>query len=326
MTLFRLLTEGTRALEQAGVPDAKEDAKQLLLTAFHLDLVHFLLNRMEQLEENSRNESSIELYRDMIRRRRGRCPLQQILGWQEFMGLEFYVNSHVLIPRQDTETLAEQVLADTDSFGEKSRRGDHKSLLDLCTGSGCIAVSLARKGLFDQVAATDISGEALKVAARNVENLLPGWIVNTGERGEEKQPEKGAGWFWLFQGDLFEALPKDGRRFDVIVSNPPYIPSAVINTLEPEVREHEPVLALDGKEDGLAYYRRIAAEAGDYLKPTGAVYVEIGCDQGEAVRRIFQAAGYKRIQIYQDLPGKDRVVKAWCREEDVLRFTDISEQ
>lgn len=315
MTLFRLLTEGTRALEQAGAPDAKEDAKQLLLAAFHLDLVHFLLNRMEELEENSRNESSIVLYRNMIRRRRGRCPLQQILGRQEFMGLEFYVNSHVLIPRQDTETLAERVLEDTGSYAEGGRRGDHKFLLDLCTGSGCIAVSLARKGLFDRVTATDISGEALKVAEKNAENLLPGWIVDMDGSRAEREAEKGAGWIRLFQGDLFAALPKDGTRYDVIVSNPPYIPTAVINTLEPEVRDHEPVLALDGKEDGLAYYRRIAAEAGDYLKPAGAVYVEIGCDQGKIVRSIFHAAGYKRIQIYQDLPGKDRVVKAWCREE-----------
>ena len=112
MTLFRLLTEGTRALEEAGAPDARQDAQQLLLAAFQLDMVHFLMSRMQELEDDERNQGAMELYRRMIERRRRRCPLQQILGSQEFMGLEFYVNRHVLIPRQDTETLAELVLAD----------------------------------------------------------------------------------------------------------------------------------------------------------------------------------------------------------------------
>ena len=302
MTLFHLLTEGSRALEQAGVPDAKQDAKQLLLAAFHLDIVHFLLSRMEELEENSRNEASIQLYRNMIERRKRRYPLQQILNRQEFMGLEFYVNSHVLIPRQDTETLVELVLEDTKAlFGKEKKENSEKSLLDLCTGSGCIAISLARKGFFDRVTGTDISEEALKVARQNVENLLPGWTEDI---------DQGEGCMELFLGDLFEAVPRDGRRYDVIVSNPPYIPTKVIYTLEPEVRDQEPALALDGEEDGLAYYRRIAASAKEYLKPGGVVYLEIGCDQGEAVRNILQAEGGKEIRIYQDLPGKDRVVKA----------------
>lgn len=129
MTLFRLLTEGTRILEQAGSPDAKEDGKQLLLAAFHLDMVHFLMNRMEELEDNSRNRDQIQLYREMIERRKKRCPLQQILNRQEFMGLEFYVNRHVLIPRQDTETLVELVLREEEVAAQKGKK--NLSLLDL---------------------------------------------------------------------------------------------------------------------------------------------------------------------------------------------------
>lgn len=316
MTLFRLLTEGTRALEQAGAPDAKQDAQQLLLAAFHLDLVHFLLNRMQELGDDSHQEASVRLYRDMIERRRKRCPLQQILGRQEFMGMEFKVNRHVLIPRQDTEALVERILEDTRDMAADRMRREEKALalLDVCTGSGCIAVSLAAKGCFGRVTATDISGEALKVAEENAERLLDGWqIQRSGDRPgadystEEKRVE-------FLQGDLFEALPGDGRRYDVIVSNPPYIPTKVIATLEPEVRDHEPVLALDGAEDGLAYYRRIAVSAREFLAPRGAVYVEIGCEQGSSVRGLFEAAGYRKVQIYKDLTGKDRVVKAGSEE------------
>lgn len=280
MTLFHLMTEGTRALEQSGNPDAKNDATQLLLTAFHLDMVHYLLNRMQELPDQDAARSCTALYREMIGRRRRRVPLQQILGVQEFMGLEFRVNRHVLIPRQDTETLVELVL-------EEQQGG---SLLDMCTGSGCIAVSLAVKGSFETVAAADISGEALKVARENAKRLYAGSIS-------------------FYQGDLFEAVPA-GSRFDVITANPPYIPTAVIRTLQPEVRDHEPMLALDGSEDGVYYYRRIAAAARDYLTEDGMLYFEIGHDQGEAVRGILEASGYRDIRVVKDLPGNDRVVAA----------------
>lgn len=296
MTLFRLWTEGTRVLEQAGAPDAKQDAKQLLLAAFRLDMVHFLLNRMQELEDNRKNEESIRLYREMVGRRRRRCPLQQILGSQEFMGMEFMVNRHVLIPRQDTETLVEQVLADTAGWKEEAALGQERVLLDLCTGSGCIAVSLAASGCFFRVTATDISKEALRVAEHNVEALLPGWL-----KLQKVQ---------LFCGDLFAALPEGGGRYDVITSNPPYIPTGVIESLEPEVREYEPVLALDGEGDGLCYYRRIISEAGGYLKAGGRIYLEIGFDQAEAVCGLLREAGYQDIRVCRDLPGKDRVAAA----------------
>ena len=312
MTLYQLLQEGCEELRLAKDTDAAEDARLLLLAAFELDTVHFLLNRMQELPDDEAAHASTKRYREMIARRRSRCPLQQILGSQEFMGLEFYVNQHVLIPRQDTEALVELVLEEQKDTGLR--------VLDLCTGSGCIAVSLAVKGRYQDITATDISEEALKVARRNVE--LHGC----------------AGQIRLVQGDLFRALEQSGEPlegqpregvegqpgeqssaptshksrpvFDIIASNPPYIPTAVIQTLEPEVREYEPLLALDGTEDGLLYYRRIVSEAKAYLAESGSLYLEIGHDQGEAVRDIFKAEGYQDIRVCKDLPGNDRVVCA----------------
>lgn len=314
MTLFQLAAEGARRLEESGSPDAGNDARQLLMAAFHLDMTHFLLDRMQPLPDSGKTWSAIRLYQEMIEQRRGRIPLQQILGVQEFMGLEFYVNRHVLIPRQDTETLVELVL-------KEHRAGD--SLLDLCSGSGCIAISLALKGQFTSVTATDISGEALEVAKRNAEKLLgavkaekaASEAAEPGIIGQEREePEKEGLVFRLCQGDLFEALPRtasgDTPRYDIITANPPYIPTDIIPTLEPEVRDHEPVLALDGTRDGVYYYRRIAQAAGAYLTDRGRIYVEIGHDQGTQVSEILRDQGYQHIRVIKDLAGNDRVVSA----------------
>ena len=287
MTLFSLLAEGTDALMRAGETDAERDAQQLLLSAFHLDMVHYLLNRMQELEDSPDNRAAAGHYGRMIEKRAGRIPLQQILGSQEFMGLEFHVNEHTLIPRQDTETLVELVL-------EEQKNVDFE-VLDLCTGSGCIAVSLAVKGGYRKVTAVDLSAEALKVAEKNVQ------VHNCRDR------------VGLFEGDLFQALDgqrKEDRSFDIITSNPPYIPTAVINTLEPEVRDHEPRMALDGTADGLHFYRRIAVEAKPYLKENGVMYLEIGYDQGEAVSALLSENGYRQIRVCRDLAGNDRVVSA----------------
>ncbi len=282
MTLYDLLNEGSAALLQAGDSDGENDAKLLLFEAFHLDLVHFLMDRLRPLSEsNAETQEKMQTYRGMIAKRASRIPLQQILGSQEFMGLEFYVNEHVLIPRQDTETLVELVL--------QEQQGREKKLLDLCTGSGCIAISLAVKGGYESVTATDLSEEALKVAERNA-------------KAHQKK-------IIFRQGDLFTALPQsEAGTFDIITSNPPYIPTAVIATLEPEVREHEPMMALDGTEDGLKFYRQIAKKAGTWLKPGGVIYLEIGYDQGEAVSGLLREAGFDKVRVVKDLPGKDRVV------------------
>ena len=282
MTLYDLLTEGSAALLQAGDTDGENDAKLLLFEVFHLDLVHFLMDRLRPLSESdAETQEKMQTYRGMIAKRASRIPLQQILGSQEFMGLEFYVNEHVLIPRQDTETLVELVL--------QEQQGREKKLLDLCTGSGCIAISLAVKGGYESVTATDLSEEALKVAERNAKTHQKKIIFR--------------------QGVLFSALPRtEAGTFDIITSNPPYIPTAVIATREPEVREHEPMMALDGTEDGLRFYRQIAQEAGTWLKPGGAIYLEIGYDQGEAVSGLLREAGFDKVRVVKDLPGKDRVV------------------
>lgn len=308
MTLFRLLTEGTRALEQAGAPDAGLDARQLLLAAFHIDMTHFLLKRMEELPEDDYYQTAAALYREMIAKRRRRMPLQQILGNQEFMGLTFYVNKHVLIPRQDTETLVELVLQDSEAGCRGN--GEKHTLLDLCTGSGCIAVSLAAKGNFTYVTATDLSEEALKVARRNAACILGSeWNVDGICDKSERQ-------IVFCQGNLFAALPQDGRRYDVITANPPYIPTAVIAGLEPEVRDYEPMMALDGSQDGLECYRQIAAKAEAYLADGGRLYLEIGYDQGAAVCALLEDAGYQNVRVCKDLSGNDRVVCAgWNFEQ-----------
>lgn len=318
MTLYDLLNEGSSMLQQAGDTDAENDAKLLLLNAFDLNLVHFLMDRLRPLSETDvAVQEQIQNYRVMVAKRASRVPLQQILGSQEFMGLDFFVNEHVLIPRQDTETLVELVLEEQQGKQQeqqlegqqkkqqeqqpeeqqKKQRGQQpeeqpgkpRKLLDLCTGSGCIAISLAVKGGFESVTATDLSKEALKVAERNART--------------HQVPIR------FFQGDLFSALPQsEEKTFDVITSNPPYIPTAVIATLEPEVREHEPMMALDGTEDGLKFYRQIAKEAGGWLKSGGAIYLEIGYDQGEAVSGLLKDAGFTNVRVVKDLPGKDRVV------------------
>lgn len=326
MTLYDLLKEGSSMLQQAGDTDAENDAKLLLLNAFDLNLVHFLMDRLRPLSEtDAAVQEQIQNYRAMVAKRASRVPLQQILGSQEFMGLDFFVNEHVLIPRQDTETLVELVLEEQQGKQQeeqqekqqvqqlegqqkkqqeqqpeeqqKKQRGQQpeeqpgkpRKLLDLCTGSGCIAISLAVKGGFESVTATDLSEEALKVAERNART--------------HQVPIR------FFQGDLFSALPQsEVKTFDIITSNPPYIPTAVIATLEPEVREHEPMMALDGTEDGLKFYRQIAKEAGSWLKPGGSIYLEIGYDQGEAVSGLLEDAGFTNVRVVKDLPGKDRVV------------------
>ncbi len=282
MTLHQLLGEGASSLERAGDPEADLDARRLLLEAFHLDTVHFLMNRMQPLSRTREVEAATDRYREMIKKRSRRIPLQHILGSQDFMGLTFRVNEHVLIPRQDTETLAELVLQE-----QKDRK---KRVLDLCTGSGCIAVSLAVLGGYEDVTAADLSAEALKVARDNAERLL-------GRDGTIR----------FLQGDLFDCVE---GRFDIITANPPYIATEVIRGLAPEVRDYEPRMALDGDEDGLSFYRRIAAQARGRLNPGGCVYLEIGHDQGRAVRGLLEAAGFENIRIVKDTPGLDRVVYA----------------
>lgn len=271
-TYAELLNEGKEQLERAGIKEADLDAWYLLSEALSLTREHYLMDRnipREMVDE------SIGCYEKAIQKRAKRIPLQHIIGIQEFMGLPFRVDRRVLIPRQDTETLVEEVLKD------KGRR-----VLDVCTGSGCIAVSLSLLGGF-LVDALDVSADALEVAKENAERLN---VDVT-----------------FCQSDLFEAIE---NKYDVIVSNPPYIPDTVIKTLEPEVRDYEPYIALYGPENGLYFYKRISKKAKEYLNPGGRIYYEIGCEQADDVVCILENYGYDKIEVIKDLAGKNRVVKA----------------
>ncbi len=279
-TLQMIYREGKEQLEAAGVPDADLDAWYLLEFVTGISKARYYGNPEAGIDEREALK-----YRDVIRQRAERIPLQHITGEQEFMGFSFQVDEHVLIPRQDTETLVEEAL---EVLKPKMK------ILDLCTGSGCILLSLLKLGEKRGIAGlkgtgADISREALKVAEENGRRL--------------EIPEDRVAWV---RGDLFENLE---GPFDLLVSNPPYIPSGELSGLQEEVRLHDPALALDGHEDGLYFYRRIAAEAGKYLRDGAYLMLEIGWDQGEAVSTLLEVAGYREVKVKKDLSGNDRVVR-----------------
>lgn len=333
MTLQQLLDQGTEQLRSAGVPDAGLDARYLLLDTFGLGLASFLADRGRNVDGLPGGAEKAQAYEALIARRAGRIPLQQLLGVQEFMGLEFFVNEHVLIPRQDTETLVELVL--------EERKQRDLDVLDVCTGSGCIAVSLARLGEYRSVTALDVSAEALKVAEKNVAALLGEYdgdfrlvqsdmFAGLETKETEAQPGQEPGKAEVLPGQepgKAEILPEQAAgkaaasrdltrpsltpQFDILVSNPPYIPSQVIEGLEPEVRDHEPRLALDGSPDGLKFYRILASEGKRFLRPGGSVYFEIGWDQAQAVSALLEREGFTQIRTVKDMAGMDRVVGAF---------------
>ncbi|RGY98943.1 peptide chain release factor N(5)-glutamine methyltransferase [Clostridium sp. AM58-1XD] len=323
LTLQQLWDEGRNRLQQAQVTEYDLDARYLLLEAFEIDFTHFLIKRNENLDiTDKRVLCAKERYEDWIKKRSKRIPLQHLTGKQAFMGLEFTVNEHVLIPRQDTETLAELVMK---CCPERGCDSSATRLLDMCTGSGCIAVSLFMLGGFRDVTAADISLPALKTAYANVSNCMAhsdNRIVKAAHKTISDSPWKVENiWeitgetgsfinkFTLIESDLFQNLDKS-LKYDIIVSNPPYIATEVIEKLEPEVRDHEPRLALDGTADGLHFYRRLAEEGKTYLRDQGHMFLEIGYDQGEAVTRLLMEKGYKVIEIVKDASGLDRVVHA----------------
>ena len=279
MTFRQVCRTGEERLAAAGILDASTDAWYLMESVIQKSRAQFLLFREEEMPEDERKR-----YLALIERRAAHTPLQQITGEQEFMGFSFRVSEAVLIPRQDTEILVEEAV-------KKIRPG--MRVLDLCTGSGCIAISLKKLCPGIRAEASDLSKEALEIAREN------------GRRLE-------APVLW-HQGDLFEKLQ---GSYDVIVSNPPYIPTAQIETLSEEVRLHEPRLALDGKEDGLYFYREIAGKAKEYLKPGGWLLLEIGWDQAEAAEELLRESGYAGIRVKKDLAGLDRVVLAKKKEEE----------
>lgn len=282
MRYEKLYEEGVKRLKAAGVQEAESDCFILFSEAFSLSRAAYFFKKTEEIPASDTDR--IERYFSWLLRREQHEPVQYIIGNQAFYGLTFLVNEHVLIPRLDTEVLVEEILKQ-DSAG--------KSVLDLCTGSGCILISLMKCGKFLRGIGTDISEKALEVAEENA--------------GRNAVTVK------LLRGDLFaavEGLPEEERLFDVIVSNPPYIAEYEKKDLAEEVLLHEPSLALFAEHDGLLFYERILAEAGKYLTPHGRIYFEIGCSQGDAVKRLCEENGFTAVRIIKDLAGLDRVVSA----------------
>lgn len=287
-----LVKEGEYQLSKAFCMDAKIDAEELFCYLTGTDKVGLFLKAEEEVDPETE-----EKYNELIRKRAERIPLQHITGVQEFMGHNFKVSPDVLIPRQDTETLVEEAakaIQDTPAekltLLEKLRGGKEWEVLDLCCGSGAIGLSLSKICSHIKLTASDISEKALKVAAENAKEL----------RVKAR----------FVQGDMF--TPHSGKKFDMIVSNPPYIRTIMISILQEEVKKHEPLNALDGGRDGLDFYRVIVEKAADYLKPGGYLLLEIGHDQGEDLRKMLKDSGrYTAAEVIKDLPGKDRVVK--CR-------------
>lgn len=290
MTLRNAYAEGRERLRQARIPEADLDAWYLLEFVTGISRAVYYADPDRKLTSRE-----FEQYENSLARREKRIPLQHITGEQEFMGLTFLVNEHVLIPRQDTEILVEEAL----KLLEKQdipRQDGHMRILDMCTGSGCILLSVlchAGRGPGNrqeenrkiQGVGSDVSEQALETARENARRL-----------GMEAR---------FLQGDLFENVK---GRFSMILSNPPYIRTAQIEALQEEVRLYDPRGALDGREDGLYFYRRITEESAAFLLPGGYLAFEIGYDQAEEVSALMRKAGYGEITVKKDLAGLDRVV------------------
>lgn len=287
ITYREAVLKGAASLKCSGVESPEYDSRELMLKVAGFDSTQYLCRSTEKVPAEC-----LAIFQEYIERRMNREPLQHILGEACFYGRSFLVNENVLVPRLDTEVLVEQALKVT---------RDNDAVLDMCTGSGCIIITMALERKLSFACGCDLSDKALEVAQSNAERLI--------------QDNKGI--FRFCQGDLFDSLdkncglePDSHFKFDVIVSNPPYIETEVINTLSDEVRLHEPVMALDGSPDGLEFYRRISAKAPEYLNLGGYLLYEIGCNQGQQVSMIMEEAGFRDIEIIKDLAGLDRVVKA----------------
>ena len=267
-----MLRIGADTLQKAGIEEFQLDAWYLLSYCLGISRSEYYLKINDECDDDSYSN-----YKKMIDIRANRVPLQYITGIQEFMGIDFIVNESVLIPRQDTEILAE--LAIKHSAGKK--------VLDMCTGSGCIAISIAKLGNPCNVTATDISDEALSVAKCNAKN-----------NRVDIEFVKSDVWDNIF------------GAYDIVVSNPPYITPKELEELMPEVIEHEPMLALAGGSDGLDFYRQIVKGAGNHIVNGGLIMFEIGCFQAEDVSRILFDNGFTDIRVEKDYAGLDRVVWA----------------
>lgn len=285
MTAQEWLRKASASLESAGIADAESDAWLMFSHVTGMSRMEYTLDRDKCL-----SDEEICSLAKMLEKRNQHIPVQQITGEAWFMGYPFFVNENVLIPRMDTEVLVEAVLTRLPAV--PVTENGKRRVLDMCTGSGCILLSLLKeeKGLLGSGA--DISEKALLVARENAHRL-------------ECEAQ------FIFS-DLWENIED---TYEIIVSNPPYIVRNVISTLDTEVKDHEPVLALDGGEDGLDFYRKIVADTHRHLVPGGLLAFEIGYDQGQALTALLKKAGYRNIEILKDLAGLDRVALGWRADE-----------
>jgi len=277
-SLKGLLADGAKMLTQAGIDEAELDAGYILEYITGLNSAQYFIHSEDIIEKNKAEE-----FFRLIERRSKRIPLSYVIGTRDFFGLTFKVDENVLIPEQETELLVEEVI----------KHSEGKSVLDMCTGSGCIAISIALFGKPSKVAASDISEKALEVARENAKSLKAGEIS-------------------FIQGDMFENVTD---KFDIIVSNPPYIETGEIDELMPEVRDYIPRLALDGDIDGLKFYRIISKEAVKKLNKNGRIFYEIGYNQSRAVASILLENGFTDVKIMKDYSGLDRIVMAKLDEK-----------
>lgn len=280
MTYKELYLYGKQKLEEAEIAEAALDARLLLEYICHTDR-----NELIVRADSERSGMEETFYKTIVEKRASHIPFQYLTGRQEFMGLGFQVNEHTLIPRQDTEVLVEEALY---------HLSDGMRILDLCTGSGCILLSLLRYSNECEGIGIDLSPKALEVARENARQLQVDAV--------------------FLEGDLFAPLmdfvseKTRDTLFDMVVSNPPYIETAVIGTLMPEVCEHEPRMALDGGEDGLDFYRKIVGQASSHMRRGGYLLFEIGCQQGNVVKELMCQAGFEQVEVRKDYTGLDRVV------------------
>lgn len=277
-SLKGLLADGAKMLTQAGIDEAELDARYILEYITGLNSAQYFIHSEDIIEKNKAEE-----FFRLIERRSKRIPLSYVIGTRDFFGLTFKVDENVLIPEQETELLVEEVI----------KHSEGKSVLDMCTGSGCIAISIALFGKPSKVAASDISEKALEVARENAKSLKAGEIS-------------------FIQADMFENVTD---KFDIIVSNPPYIETGEIDELMPEVRDYIPRLALDGDIDGLKFYRIISKEAVKKLNKNGRIFYEIGYNQSRAVASILLENGFTDVKIMKDYSGLDRIVMAKLSEK-----------
>ena len=278
--LISLYNTAVKKLSEAGIDDreARTDAGLLMEFVFGCDRGYIYGHGDEEVTD----EEKLSRFRELTAKREEHFPLQHLTNEQSFMGLDFYVDENVLIPRQDTEFLVEEAMIGI---------SDGMKVLDLCSGSGCILISLMKYKNGIEGYASDISDAALRVLRMNAERHGLTDSVT------------------IIKSDLFDSIPEN-ESFDAILSNPPYIRTSVIEELAPEVRDHDPYIALDGHEDGLYFYRRIAGESFKRLKLSGLLYLEIGYDQAKAVTELLKEAGFCDVCVTKDYSGHDRVVSA----------------